>query len=150
MENYLTREGLKKIKEELEFLKKNKRKEISEQLKKAIAFGDLSENAAYHEAKEAQGFLEGRIQDLESLIRNSKIVEKIKTGWVQIGSVVSVISDDTPEKFQIVGANESDPLEGKISYNSPLGKILIDKPEGAIVELVTPSGKIKYKILKID
>ncbi len=150
MEKYITKEGLKKLKEELDFLKTVKRKEIAGQLETAISFGDLSENAAYQEAKESQAFLEGKIIELEDAIRNSRVVESSKTGWVKIGSTVSVLSDHIPEKFQIVGANESNPLEGKISYNSPLGRMLLDKPEGTMVEIETPGGKTKYKIIKIE
>jgi len=151
MAKYLTPEGLEKLKKELDYLKKVKRKEIAEMLKHAASFGDLTENAAYQEAKEAQGFLEGKISELEKLIKEAKIVEKIGgAGWVQIGSIVILNSAKKKQKFKIVGATEANFLEGKISIDSPLGKALLNKPEGAIVEVETPQGKMKYKILKIE
>jgi len=157
MKKYLTRESLEKFRKELEYLKTEKRKEIGEKLKVAISFGDLSENAAYQQAKEDQSFLEGRILELEQLIKNSEIVEKNHhTGWVQIGSFVYLNNlaekkglFKKPEKFEIVGAAEADPLAGKISVESPIGKALLNKPKGAIVEIETPQGKIRYKIAKI-
>lgn len=157
MPKFLTPEGFKKIKKELNYLKTVKRKEIAERLKKTASMGDLSENAAYHEAKEAQAFLEGRILELKGTVREAKIVEKIdKAGWVQIGSTVFLSSSNdkptvhTQEKFKIVGTAEADPLNGKISADSPLGKALLDKPEGVTVTVETPNGKIKYKILRIE
>ncbi len=151
MSKYLTPEGLEKIKKELDYLKNVKRKEIAQRLKRTASMGDLSENAAYHEAKEAQGFLEGRILELERLIKEAKVVKKNdRTGWVQIGSTVILSLDHEWEKFKIVGTAEADPLNGKISLDSPLGKALLDKPEGATVTVETPNGKIKYKIVKIE
>ena len=150
MEKIITKQGFDKIKEELNYLKSVKRKEIAEELKLAISFGDLSENAAYEEAKKAQGFLEGKILELEQLIKTCKIVEKNGSGWVQIGSTVLLSTDGIQETFQIVGATEANPIEGKISAESPLGKLLMDKPKGAIVEIETPPGKTKYKILQIS
>jgi transcription elongation factor GreA len=152
MVKYLTPEGLKKLKEELEYLKKVKRKEIAERLRKTAALGDLSENAAYQEAKEAQAFLEGRILELEKTISEAKVVKKIdKAKWVQIGSVVWLRGEDNKiQKFKLVGTAEADPLNGKISIQSPLGKVLLDKPEGSEVLVKTPIGKMKYKIIKIE
>lgn len=157
MKKYLTKESLEKLRKELGYLKTEKRKEIGEKLKVAISFGDLSENAAYQQAKEDQSFLEGRILELEQLIKNSEIIEKNHhTGWVQIGSIVYLHNlaekkrfFKKPDKFEIVGAAEADPLAGKISVESPIGKALLNKPKGAIVEIETPQGKIKYKIAKI-
>jgi len=157
MKKYLTKESLEKFRKEIEYLKTEKRKEIGEKLKVAISFGDLSENAAYQQAKEDQSFLEGRILELEQLIKNSEIVEKKHhTGWIQVGSVVYLHNlaekkglFKKPEKFEIVGAAEADPLAGKISVESPIGKALLNKPKGAIVEIETPQGKIRYKIAKI-
>lgn len=157
MENYLTKESLEKFKKELDYLKTEKRKEIGEKLKVAISFGDLSENAAYHQTKEEQSFLEGRILELEHLIKTAEIIKpKPHTGWVQVGSVVYLHNlvekkrfFKKPERFEIVGAAEADPLAGKISSESPIGKALLNKPKGAIVEIETPQGKIKYKIAKI-
>jgi transcription elongation factor GreA len=157
MSKFLTPENLEKIKKELDYLKKVKRKEIARKLKEAIAMGDLSENAAYQEAKDAQGFLEGKILELEKLIGQAKVVEKIAGAhWVQIGSTVILSpqketkSSLPAEKYKIVGSGQADPLKGEISIDSPFGKVLLNKPEGAIVTVKTPVGKVKYKILKIE
>ena len=157
MSKYLTPEDLEKIKKELDYLKKVKRKEIAQKLKEAIAMGDLTENAAYQETKDAQGFLEGKILELEKLIGEAKVVEKIAGAhWVQIGSTVILASQkqtkssSSTEKYKIVGTGQADPFKGEISMDSPLGKVLLDKPEGAIVIVKTPIGKIQYKILKIE
>lgn len=151
-QKYLTPQGLKKLKEELAYLKKVKRKEIIERLEKSLAFGDLSENAEYHEAKEAQAFVEGRILELEDLINNAVITSPKKTGNVaQIGSTVLVSSSGfKKEKLKIVGAEEADPLKGRISADSPLGKALLDQIEGTRICIETPHGKKRYKILKIE
>ncbi|MFH1656978.1 MAG: transcription elongation factor GreA [bacterium] len=153
MEKYLTPEGLKKLKEELAHLKTTKRKEIADSLEKAIAFGDLSENAEYSEAKDVQAFVEGRILELEMLFKDAKVVSaNPKKGFVQVGSIILASASATPqetEEFKIVGAEEAAPLEGKVSINSPLGKAFLNKPKGAIVEVETPGGKIKYKIMEI-
>ena len=157
MSKYLTPEDLEKIKNELDYLKKVKRKEIAQKLKEAIAMGDLTENAAYQETKDAQGFLEGKILELEKLIGEAKVVEKIAGAhWIQIGSTVILASQkqtkssSSTEKYKIVGTGQADPFKGEISMDSPLGKALLDKPEGAVVEIKTTIGKIKYKILKIE
>lgn len=151
MKKYLTSEGLKKIKKELEYLKKVKRKEIAQKLERCLSFGDLSENSEYFEAKEDQAFLEGRILELEELIRNAVVISQEKQkDWAQIGSTILVSSGGKREKFKIVGAEEANPLEGKISIESPLGKALINKTKGTIVEIVTPEGKKQYKILRIN
>lgn len=157
MSKYLTTEDLEKIKKELDYLKKVKRKEIAQKLKEAIAMGDLTENAAYQETKDTQGFLEGKILELEKLIGEAKVVEKIAGAhWIQIGSTVILASQkqtkssSSTEKYKIVGTGQADPFKGEISMDSPLGKALLDKPEGAVVEIKTTIGKIKYKILKIE
>jgi transcription elongation factor GreA len=149
---YLTPEGLKKLKKELEYLKEVKRKEITERLEKSLAFGDLTENAEYHEAKEAQAFLEGRILELEDLINNAVIISPRKSGSIaQVGSTVLVSAGGLRrEKLKIVGTEEANPLEGKISADSPIGKALLNQPEGVAVEVYTPQGKKQYKILKIE
>ena len=150
MEKYLTPEGLEKLKKELEYLKEVKRKEIAERLEKSISFGDLTENSEYHETKEAQGFLEGRILELEDLLNNAVVVfEEKQKDVVQIGSTILVKTGSNKTKFKIVGAEEASPLEGKISVDSPLGKAILNQPQGVIVEVNTPQGKIQYKILKI-
>ncbi|RLF03805.1 MAG: transcription elongation factor GreA [Thermoprotei archaeon] len=155
MKKYLTPEGLEKIKKELEYLKNVKRREIAKRLKRCASFGDLTENAEYLEAREAQSFLEGRIQELEEIIANSVVVEDKKNiGLVQIGSIVWVQNQNHPyekEKFKIVGTGEESPLENKISVESPLGRALLNKTKGEIVEVKTPKGKVlRYKIVKID
>ena len=150
MEKYLTPEGLEKLKKELAYLKTIKRKEIAERLEKCISYGDLAENAEYHETKEAQGFLEGRILELEDLLNSAVVVEERQKGIVQIGSTILVKVGSEKEKFKIVGAEEANPLEGKISVDSPLGKAIINQIKGAVVQVIAPEGKIAYKILKIE
>lgn len=150
MEKYLTPEGCEKLKKELAYLKTAKRKEIAERLEKAIAYGDLAENSEYHETKEAQGFLEGRILELEDLLNNAIVIEEKQKDMVHVGSTILVKSGSSEEKFKLVGVKEENPLEGKISVNSPLGKAILNKIKGAIIEVPTPEGKIQYKILKIE
>ena len=153
-EKYLTKEGLKKLKEELNYLEIVKRKEIAAKLTHAIGFGDLSENAAYDEAKESQGFLEGKIRELKEIIAQAKIIQKSssveKAGKVQIGSTVLVSWDSQKEKYQIVGAEEADILAGKISHSSPLGKVLLDRLAGEVVKFESPGGIVEYRIIKVD
>lgn len=149
---FITKEGLEKLKEELNYLKKNKRKEVAVKLNHAISFGDLSENAAYDEAKEDQAFVEGRIRDLENLIRNSSIVDDSLMGaeFVHVGSEVILSFNGKEEKFIIVGNTEVDPMENKISEDSLLGKKMINKKVGDSFELELPDGeKINYKIKNI-
>jgi len=151
MEKYITAEGMEKLKKELVYLKETKRKEIAERLEKCISFGDLAENSEYHETKEAQGFLEGRILELEDLVKNAVIVsEEPKNQFAQVGSTVLVKAGDATEEFKIVGAEEADPIAGKISADSPLGRALINQPKGVIVEIKTPGGRMQYKIVKIE
>lgn len=151
MAKYFTKKGLEKLEKELDFLKKNKRKEISERIRQAASFGDLKENAAYDDAKDAQAFLEGRILELEEAIRSAMIVdESEKTGKVQIGSIIKVSSNDGEEKFQIVLQEEVNVMEGKISYQSPLGSSFLGKRNGETVKIETPSGEKVYKIIEID
>ena len=151
MQKYVTAEGLEKLKKELTYLKEVKRKEIAERLESCIAFGDLTENAEYHETKEAQAFLEGRILELEDIVNNAIVVpSNKKKGLAQIGSTILVKAGSIKEKFKIVGAEEADPLAGKISADSPLGQALLNQPKGVVVEVPTPGGKLQYKILKIE
>jgi len=157
MKEYLTSERLKELKKELEYLRKTERKKIADELKSAIAFGDLSENAAYKEAKESQAFLEGRIRELEKIINNAEIIKKdINNNQVKLGSTVTLKNMSQPkplvevEKFKILGKEEADPVKKKISFESPLGKSLLNKFKGAVLKVNTPQGKIKYKILKIE
>ena len=150
MEKYLTPEGLEKLKKELTYLKTVKRKEVAERLEKCISYGDLTENAEYHETKEAQGFLEGRILELEELLSNAIVVEEKQKGVAQIGSTILVKTGSDEEKFTIVGAEEADPLLCKISIDSPLGRALLNQTKGTTIEVLTPQGKLQYKILKIE
>lgn len=150
MKRHISAEALAKIKKELNSLKTVKRREIAERLKEAISFGDLKENAAYHEAKDDQAFLEGRIIELEVIIRGSVVGHLERSGKVGPGSLVTVRSEEGEEEFEIVSVVESDPLKGKISEDSPIGKALFGKSEGDSCKVETPSGEIiKYEILKI-
>jgi transcription elongation factor GreA len=149
--NYLTPEGEAKLKAELEELKGSRREELANRLRSAIQMGDLSENADYHKAKEDQGFLEGRIKEIEAILRNSVLIEKSNTDSVSIGSFVTIQEGDfDPETYHIVGPAEADPRKGKISHESPIGVALMDKKVGQVAEAETPGGKIKFKIVKIE
>ena len=150
--NYLTPEGEEKLQAELQELKGPKREELSQRLRSAIQMGDLSENADYHKAKEDQGFLEGRIQELEAILRNATIItEKQSSGVIFIGSHVTIQEgNEEPETYHHHGPTEADPRRGRISYESPIGRALMDKKVGEIAEAETPGGMIKFKILKIE
>ncbi len=150
---FLTAEGAVKIKAELEELKGPTRQALSKRLRSAIQMGDLSENADYHKAKEDQGFLEGRIQELEYILHNAIVVEEnsISKDRVSVGTRVTIQEEDfPPEIYYMVGAQEADPRNGKISNESPIGRALLDHRVGEVVEAETPGGKIKLKILKIE
>ncbi|MDD4358809.1 MAG: transcription elongation factor GreA [Candidatus Pacebacteria bacterium] len=150
-EKYLTKDGLEKLRNELERLKKEERQKIAKELEQAISFGDLSENAAYDEAKEAQALLEGKIVEMENIINNAIIIKETKNnGSVDIGSTVTVKWNDKQDKFLIVGEEESSPIEKRISFKSPLGKALLGKSKGTKVGVKTPSGAIEYTIVNID
>lgn len=152
MKKYLTEKKLKEFKKELKKLKTVDRPEIIERVKIAISFGDLSENAEYQTTKEEQGFLEGRIFELEEIIKQAKIItKKDNIDYARIGSIVILKNLDSQEKeeFEIVGIGESNPIDGKISYESPLGKALFKKKQGDYIEILSPKGKIKYKIIEI-
>lgn len=149
---YLTPEGAAKLKAELAELTGPRREELSKRLRSAIQMGDLSENADYHKAKEDQGFLEGRIQEIEALLRNAVMIEKnVGTETVAIGSHVTIQEEGAPaETYHLVGPTEADPRRGRISHESPIGKALMDKRVGDDAEAETPGGVIKFKILKIE
>ncbi len=149
---YLTPEGESKLKAELKELKGPRREELAQRLRSAIQMGDLSENADYHKAKEDQGFLEGRIQEIEYLLRNAVIIdENVKRDVVSIGCHITIQEADyPPETYHIVGAKEADPRNGKISNESPIGKAVMNQKVGAMVDVETPGGKIKFKIIKIE
>ena len=146
--SYLTAEGLEKLKKELSHLKTTVRDELSKRLRAAIQMGDLSENADYIQAKEEQGFLEGRILELESLLSNVKVIEEKdrRDGKVDIGSIVTVQEANYPqETYYLVGPKEADPNNGRISYQSPIGKSLFNHITGDVVIIETPGGKLKIK-----
>lgn len=152
----VTKEGLKKLETELDELKNVKRKEVAERLKEAISYGDLSENSEYQEAKSDQAFVEGRILELEQMIKNAKIISEKKSSTkskeIQIGSDVTIVNKtdrDDPISYTIVGSTEADPLEQKISNESPVGKALLGKKKGDTVEVSTPGGKYKYEVMKV-
>lgn len=149
----MTYEGIKKLEEELEFLKTVKRKEITEKIKVALGYGDLSENSEYDEAKNEQAFVEGRIIQLENMLRNASVVDEseLEKDVVSIGSVVRVKDFDFNEEieFHIVGSAEADPMEYKISNESPVGSALIGKKSGDIIEVNVPEGVSKYEVLEI-
>ncbi len=150
---YLTTEGAQRLKEELERLKGPDRDEIARRLRSAIQMGDLSENADYHKAKEDQGFLEGRISELEYLLKNAIIVDrKNNTGdVVDIGMQVTIQeAGEEPETYYLVGAKEADPRNGRISNESPIGRVLLGHRVGDSVTAETPTGSITFKILKIE
>jgi transcription elongation factor GreA len=149
----LTVEGLKKLEEELERYKSVKRREVAERIKQAIAFGDISENSEYEDAKNEQAWIEGRILTLEKMLRNAKIIddENISTEQVTLGSTV-ILKDleyDEQLEYTIVGSVEADPANSKISNESPVGRAIIGKPKGMIVEVNVPAGLLKYEIVDI-
>lgn len=147
----LTKVGLEELKQELSELKDNKRPDILTRLTIAREKGDLSENAEYTTAKEELEFLDGRIDELEEIIKRAKVVAKSKnkTGKVQIGTQITVEVKGKEHNFTVVGEWEADPKEKKISHDSPLGRALMGKTQGAEVEVDAPAGKIMYKIKKI-
>ena len=153
----VTKEGLKKLKEELDHLKTVRRTELAQRLKEAISYGDLSENSEYEEAKNEQAFVEGRVLELEQKIKNAKIISEkrldTKRGKdIDIGTTLTVRNrseNEDPETYIIVGSTEADPLEHKISNESPIGRALLGRKKGDIVEVPTPAGKFKYEVLKV-
>lgn len=154
MNEYISEEKLKSLKAELEYLKTDKRKELAENLQRARALGDLSENAEYHTAREEQGHSEDRINEIESILRNAIVVKNSKKGdVVQIGSIVEIKKkeDKTTKKIEIVGGEESDALTGKISFKSPLGESLFGQKEGVEVNFKNPKGEtVTYKIISVN
>lgn len=152
-QQFITQAGKQKLEQELAELEGPRRQEISRRLKSAIEMGDLSENADYISAKEDQGFLEGRIQEIKAILKNSIVVDENNTNTheVQIGNKVILQEDDYPvEVYELVGANEADPTSGKISYESPLGSALLGKHKGDIVTVNAPGGTLRFKIVKIE
>jgi transcription elongation factor GreA len=149
---YVTEEGLQKIVEELESLKKVKRVEIAERLEVAISHGDLSENADYHYAKQEQAFLEGRIKELEDSLRRAQVIDHDgRADKVRVGSVVTIVEEgyDDPETYTIIGVHEADPGNGRISNESPLGSALLGAKVGQVVKVVTPAGEVRFRVSHI-
>lgn len=150
-QNFLTAEGAKALREELDQLLNVERPALAAKLKEAIAMGDLSENADYHDAKERQGFLEGRIRYLEVVLRSATIIDEDgSNGVVRVGSEVTIQEEGfDPETYRIVGPAEANPREGRISNESPLGAALLGKKVGQTVKYQTPDGMMKVKIKKV-
>lgn len=150
---YVTKDGLEDLKKELEELKEVKRPEVLERVSAARAMGDLSENSEYTAAREELALIDGRIEELEDMLKRVKIIEdKADTGskTVKLGSKVSIVVGSKHEVFTVVGEWEADPTERKISHESPLGKALIGKSIGENVEVEAPAGKILYKIEDVE
>ena len=147
-------EGLKKLQEELEFLKTTKRKEVAEAIKVARGFGDLSENSEYDEAKNEQGLVEARIAEIEAMLKNVKVIDEsnIATDKVSVGNRVKVYDETFEEELEytIVGSSESNPAMNKISDESPLGKALIGATIDEVVKAETPGGEVVMKVLEIS
>ena len=150
----LTDDGLRNLEQELEYLKTVKRKEIAEKIKVALSFGDLSENSEYDEAKNEQAITEARIADIESMLKNVKIIDKseLSTEVIHIGSNIKVndVEFDEVCDYQIVGSNEADRANGRISDESPVGKGLLGHKVGDRVEIETPAGTMVYEVLEIS
>ncbi len=149
---YVTKQGLKKIQNELDELKQVKRKEIAERISEAKELGDLSENAEYIEAKEEQGFVESRIIELEQMLKNTELIStKTGSSTVQVGSTITVESESGDElTYTIVGSSEANPEEKLISNESPLGSAFLKKKVGETVSVETPQGTSTYSIKKIQ
>ncbi|RVU54631.1 transcription elongation factor GreA [Anaerosphaera multitolerans] len=151
---FFTAEGLEKIESEIEYLKTVRRKEVSERIKIALGYGDLSENSEYDEAKNEQAQVEERIAKLEMMVRNARVIDEkeITTEEVNIGCKVTVkdLSDSEEDEFLIVGSAEADPLEGKISNESPVGSKLIGLKIGEVAEVEVPDGIVKYEVVGIS
>ncbi|MBI5530136.1 MAG: transcription elongation factor GreA [Candidatus Doudnabacteria bacterium] len=147
----LTAEGLQKLQEELKVLINDKRKEVIERIREAAAHGDLSENADYAQAREEQSFIEGRIQEIEDIIKNAEIITTNSHGnTVTIGSTVTVKVGGLEKKYSIVGSNEANPKEGKISNESLVGKAVLGKKAGEKFKVSTPAGEIDYEIVSLE
>lgn len=149
----VTKEGLKALQEELEFLKTTRRRQLAERLKEAISYGDLSENSEYEEAKNEQAFVEGRILELEAMIKHAKVVDEKHHSKkvVEIGSKVTIRNLRKKEDFEItiVGATEADPFNGRISNESPIGLAIMGAKVGSRVQVDMPSGRTEYEVVRL-
>ena len=150
----LTEDGLKQLEEELEYLKTKKRKEVSEKIKVALGFGDLSENSEYDEAKNEQAQVEARSVSVENMLKNAIVIDESArdSSKVELGATVTIhdIEFDEDITYKIVGSTEADPDEGRLSDESPLGKSLMGKAEGEMIDVDAPAGVIQYKVLEIQ
>jgi transcription elongation factor GreA len=149
-EFHLTPDGIKTLKDELQELTTTKRAEIAQRLKEAKADGDLSENAMFDAARDEQGFVEGRIAEIEHILKHVVVIEGKKGGAVSLGSTVHLELEDGTQRFTIVGSTEANPDEGKISDESPIGRALIGKKPGQEVNINVPSGTLTYKITHVE
>ena len=151
MENYITKEGKEKLQKELEYLKKTKRREISNRIRQAAAMGDLSENFDYQNAKDEQSFMERKIAELETTLANANVVERPSGSTaVQIGSKITLETGKEKWTITITGPQEADPLKDRISASSPLGEAILGKKKGDKVEVETPQGIQVYGVLDIS
>lgn len=149
--NYISEEKKKSLVEELDFIKNTKRKEIIERIDDARALGDLSENAEYHQAREEQGRNEDRINQIESILKNSVVVKKHSSNIVEVGTSVVVKKESGSEVvYHMVGSEEADLAQNKISNKSPLGQALFGKQKGDVVSIETPKGLVKYTLIDIQ
>ncbi len=150
--SYLTRQGYQKLQEELEYLRKVKRQEVAKRLHEAMEGGELIEDAEYEAAKNEQAFVEGRIQDLEMLLANARVIEETgQMDTVQLAARVTIQEGDSePETYIIVGPAEADPREGRISNESPLGRALMNHRPGDVVTVEAPDGPFTVRILKVE
>ena len=151
---YLTPEGLTKVKEELEYLTGTRRREVAQMIAEAKAEGDISENAGYDEAKTAQGFLEGRIRELENVLKNAEVIQENNgpANRVDIGRTVVIreVGSDYEETYTIVGSMEADPTNGRVSNQSPMGRALLGKKIGQEAVVSSPAGEISFEVVKIE
>ncbi len=150
----ITDEGLRRLEEELEDLKTVKRKEIAEKIKVALSFGDLSENSEYDEAKNEQAIIEGRIAEIENQLKNVRVLDEseLNTEVVHVGSKIRIRETGTTqeETYKIVGSTEADPINGRISDESPVGKSMLGHSVGDVVEVLIPSGAVSYELIEIS
>ena len=147
----LTKEGLEKLNEELKHLVNDKRKEVIERIREAAAHGDLSENADYAQAREEQSFIEGRVQEIEDIIKNAEIITTTTHGnTITIGSTATIKNGGGEKKYTIVGSNEANPREGKISNESLVGKALLGRKAHEKFKVTTPAGDMEYEIVSIE
>ena len=153
MKQKYTKQGYQDLVDELKYLKLTRREEIKEQIAVARGFGDLSENAEYDEARNEQAKVEARIQELESLIENAEIIDEstMDVRSISLGSIVKLFDEDFDEEitYSIVGSNQADPLENKISDQSPIGRALMGKKAGDSVTVTAPAGELHFKVLEV-